>query len=63
MLDFSLAKFYDFQVGDTVTILGAEGNQELKIVGLAVTAHWFPYDEITKDSSPGVSVGHVTRAE
>ena len=59
VLDFSLAKFYDFQVGDTVTILGAEGNQELKIVGLAVTAHWFPYDEITKDSSPGV--GYISQ--
>ena len=59
VLDFSLAKFYDFQVGDTVTILGADGNRELKIVGLAVTAHWFPYNEITKDTSPGV--GYVSQ--
>jgi putative ABC transport system permease protein len=55
VLDFSLARFYDFQVGDTVTILGADGNHTLTVVGLAVTAHWFPYDEITKDSSPGVA--------
>ena len=25
------------------------------MVGLAVTAHWFPYNEITKDVSPGVA--------
>ena len=55
VLDFSLAKFYDFQVGDKVTILGTGGNHTLTVVGLAVTAHWFPYNEITKDVSPGVA--------
>ncbi|MEW5870744.1 MAG: FtsX-like permease family protein [Chloroflexota bacterium] len=55
VLDFSLAKFYGFQVGDTVTVLGADGNHTLQVVGLAVTAHWFPFDEITKDVSPGVA--------
>lgn len=60
VLDFSLAKFYDFQVGDTATFLGADGTRSLQIVGLAVTAHWFPYDEITKDVSPGV--GYINQA-
>ncbi len=60
VLDFSLAKFYDFQVGDTVTILGVDGTRSLQIVGLAVTAHWFPYNEITKDISPGV--GYISQA-
>jgi putative ABC transport system permease protein len=55
VLDFSLAKFYEFQVGDTVTVLGTDGNHKLQVVGLAVTAHWFPYDKITKDVSPGVA--------
>jgi putative ABC transport system permease protein len=55
VLDYSLARYYDFQVGDKVTVLGADGNHELSIIGLAVTAHWFPYDEITKDVSPGVA--------
>lgn len=60
VLDFSLAKFYDFQVGDMVTFLGTDGNRELKVVGLAVTAHWFPYNEITKDTSPGV--GYISQS-
>ncbi len=55
VLDFSLAKYYDFQVGDVVTILGTSGKQSLTVVGLAVTAHWFPYDEITKDVSPAAA--------
>jgi putative ABC transport system permease protein len=55
VLDYSLARFYDLGVGDTVTILGADGEQRLSVVGLAVTAHWFPYNEVTKDSSPGVA--------
>ena len=60
VLDFSLAKFYDLQVGDAVSFIGAAGQRELAVVGLAVTAHWFPYDEITKDSSPGV--GYISQA-
>jgi putative ABC transport system permease protein len=55
VLDFSFAAYYDFNVGDRITVLAAEGTQELSIVGLAVTAHWFPFNEITKDSSPGVA--------
>jgi putative ABC transport system permease protein len=55
VLDFSLARFYDFQVGDEIVILGVEGDRNLRVVGLAVTAHWFPYDEVTKDVSPGVA--------
>ena len=55
VLDYSLARFYEFQVGDQVTILGALGERKLKVVGLAVTAHWFPYNDITKDVSPGVA--------
>ncbi len=54
VMDFSMANFYDFKVGDSVDILSAQGTHPLKIVGLAVTAHWFPYDEITKNESPGV---------
>jgi putative ABC transport system permease protein len=55
ILDFSLARYYDFKIGDQITVLAADGNRNLKVVGLAVTAHWFPYDEITKDVSPGVA--------
>jgi len=54
VLDYSLARYYDLQVGEDITVLGAEGPLELQVVGLAVTGHWFPYDEITKDASPGV---------
>ena len=54
VLDFSLARFYDLQVGDNVKIIGANGEHTLEVVGLAVTAHWFPYNEVTKDISPGV---------
>lgn len=55
VLDYSFARFYEFEVGDQITVLAAEGTQELKIVGLAVTAHWFPFNEVTKDVSPGVA--------
>jgi len=55
VLDFSLARFFDFQIGDEVTILAADGTLDLMVVGLAVTAHWFPYNEITKDVSPGMA--------
>ncbi|MGB2897542.1 MAG: FtsX-like permease family protein [Anaerolineales bacterium] len=55
VLDFSLARYFEFQIGDKITILAADGNRSLTIVGLAVTAHWFPYNEITKDVSPGVA--------
>ena len=47
------------QVGDSITILAAEGTQELTVVGMAVTAHWFPFNEVTKDVSPGV--GYITQ--
>jgi putative ABC transport system permease protein len=59
VLDFSLANFYDIQVGDSITILAAEGEQDLTVVGFAVTAHWFPYNEVTKDVSPGV--GYISQ--
>jgi putative ABC transport system permease protein len=55
ILDFSLARYYEFQVGDYVTVLAADSNRNLQVAGLAVTAHWFPYNEITKDVSPGVA--------
>jgi putative ABC transport system permease protein len=60
VLDFSLARFFDFHTGDMITILAADGTLDLKVVGLAVTAHWFPYNEITKDVSPGV--GYITQS-
>ena len=59
VLDFSLANFYEMKIGDAITILGAEGTHGLTIVGLAVTAHWFPYNEVTKDVSPGV--GYISQ--
>jgi len=55
VLDFSLARYFDFQIGDKITILAADGTLDLEVVGLAVTAHWFPYNKITKDVSPGVA--------
>ncbi len=55
VLDFSMANFYEMKIGDSITILGADGTWDLTIVGLAVTAHWFPYNEVTKDVSPGVA--------
>jgi putative ABC transport system permease protein len=55
VLDFSLARYYDFEIGDHVEVLGNPGLHELEIVGLAVTAHWFPYDDITKDIAPAVA--------
>ncbi len=55
VLDYSLAQFYAFEVGDEVEVLGADGIRKLKVVGLAITAHWFPYNDITKDVSPGVA--------
>jgi putative ABC transport system permease protein len=60
VLDYSLARFYDIQVGAEVTVLAAGGTHTLHVVGLAVTAHWFPYDEITKDIAPGV--GYISQA-
>jgi putative ABC transport system permease protein len=55
VLDFSLARFYDFRVGDEAVILGVEAARNLRVVGLAITVHWFPYNEVTKDVSPGVA--------
>jgi putative ABC transport system permease protein len=55
VLDYSFANYFDIQVGDKVTFLGGNGTQNLRVVGLAVTAHWFPFNEITKDVSPGVA--------
>ncbi|MEW5987661.1 MAG: FtsX-like permease family protein [Chloroflexota bacterium] len=55
VLDFSLARYYGFEVGETVDVLTAEGTRPLAIVGLAVNAHWFPYTDDTKDLAPGVA--------
>jgi putative ABC transport system permease protein len=55
VLDFSLATYYDLAVGDTVHILTAAGERPLQVVGLAVTAHWVPYDDNTRDLAAGVA--------
>jgi putative ABC transport system permease protein len=55
VLDFSFARFYELEVGDQISVLAAQGTQDFSVVGLAVTSHWFPFDEITKDVSPGVA--------
>ena len=55
VLDFSLANYFGFQVGDEVSFLSTEGARSLRVVGLAITAHWFPYNEVTKAFSPGVA--------
>jgi putative ABC transport system permease protein len=55
VLDFSLATYFDLGVGDTVHILTAAGERPLQVVGLAVTAHWVPYDDNTRDLAPGVA--------
>jgi putative ABC transport system permease protein len=55
VLDFSLATYYELAVGDTVRILTAAGERPLQVVGLAVTAHWLPYDDNTRDLAPGVA--------
>jgi putative ABC transport system permease protein len=55
VLDYSLARFYEIQTGERVEILGAQGVESLEVVGLAVTGHWFPFNQITKDVSPGVA--------
>ena len=60
VLDYSLARFFRIQVGDEIKVIGSTGEYPLKVVGLAVTAHWFPYDEVTKDISPGVA--YISRA-
>lgn len=59
VLDYSLALFYDFQVGDQVEILGAAGPYKMNVVGFAVTGHWFPFNQVTKDVSPGV--GYISQ--
>jgi putative ABC transport system permease protein len=55
VLDFSLATYYNLAVGNTVHILTAAGERPLQVVGLAVTAHWLPYDDNTRDLAPGVA--------
>lgn len=60
VLDYSLARYYDLQVGDVVEVLGNPDVLSLEVVGLAVTAHWFPYDDITKELAPAVA--YVSRA-
>ena len=54
VLDYSLARFLDLEVGDEITIIGAGGEYNLNVVGTAVTGHWFPYNEVTQNISPGV---------
>jgi putative ABC transport system permease protein len=55
ILDFSLATYFGLEVGDTVHILTAAGERPLQVVGLAVTSHWLPYDDNTRDLAPGVA--------
>jgi putative ABC transport system permease protein len=55
VLDFSFARFYEIEIGNEINILAAQGTQDFSVIGLAVTSHWFPFDEITKDVSPGVA--------
>ena len=37
-MTFSFARFFEMEVGEEITILAAEGAQDLTVVGLAVTA-------------------------
>ncbi|MGD8604492.1 MAG: FtsX-like permease family protein [Anaerolineales bacterium] len=60
VLDYSLARYYELRVGDQVEVLGNPDIHRLEIVGLAVTAHWFPYDDITKDIAP--AVGYISQS-
>lgn len=60
VLDYSLARYYELQVGQQVEVLGNPDIHRLEIVGLAVTAHWFPYDDITKDIAP--AVGYISQS-
>ncbi len=55
VLDFSFARFYDIQVGDTLEFLVEDGLYPLEVVGTAVSAHWFYYDETTKDVAAGLA--------
>ncbi|OGO17368.1 MAG: hypothetical protein A2Z14_11925 [Chloroflexi bacterium RBG_16_48_8] len=54
VLDYSFGHFYSLNVGDEIKVLAADGTRDLEVVGLAVTAHWFPYNEVTKDIAPAV---------
>ena len=54
VLDYGFAQYYDFQVGDSVEILTEVGLAEFKIVGLAVTSHWIPYNETTAEIAPSI---------
>jgi putative ABC transport system permease protein len=59
VLDYSFARYQYLQVGDRIKVLAADGMEELEIVGLAVTAHWFPYNDVTKDIAP--TVGYLSQ--
>jgi putative ABC transport system permease protein len=60
VLDYSFARYYDLHEGDDVKVLAADGIIQVEVVGLAVTAHWFPYNDVTKDMAP--SVGYISQA-
>jgi putative ABC transport system permease protein len=55
VLDFSMARYYNLQVGDSIDVLTSAGYRPLAVVGLAVTAHWLPYSEDTKDLAPAAA--------
>lgn len=59
VLDYSYARYHDLAVGDQIKVLAADGARSLTIVGLAVTAHWFPYNDVTKDIAP--TVGYLSQ--
>lgn len=54
ILDYGFAQYYDIEVGDTSEILTEQGLSEFKIVGLAVTSHWIPYNETTAEIAPSI---------
>lgn len=55
MLDFSLATYFDLEVGDSADFLTAEGVQSLKIVGLVVSSHWITYTDDTREQTGGMA--------
>lgn len=52
VLDFGVARNFDIKVGDDVEILTDRGPLSLKVVGLAVTSHWIPFQESFADLLP-----------
>ena len=59
VLDYSLGRYYDLQIGDRIEVLAADGMRQLEVVGFAVTSHWFPYNDVTKDIAP--TVGYLSQ--